>query len=238
MRRGLGVLGCVLGLAAAACGAPAVQERAAEGPAGQAPPAEAPPVELAVASAGLALEASIHPDLPRFTFRLVGQPMEEGSETFAATRLEIRRAGEAEPVQVIDDLEVEAPMGKPSGGIEVVDMNFDGYGDLRVVEFLPAGPNVPYLNWLFDPTSERFVPSPELDEIASPTFDAANRRIRSEWRDGAVTYGTDVYEVVEGRPVLVVKERREYTEPGVYELTVSEMRDGEWRVVERQVVRE
>lgn len=77
-----------------------------------------------------------------------------------------------------------------------------------------------------------------LDEMTSPTFDAAARRIRSEWRAGAASYGTDVYEVVEGSPVLVRKERREYTEPGVYELTVSELRDGEWQVVEREVVRE
>ena len=117
-------------------------------------------------------------------------------------------------------------------------MNFDGYGDIRLIEFLPAGPNVPYLNWLFDPATGRFVSSPELDEITSPTFDAATRRIRSEWRDGAASYGTDIYEMIEGRPVPVRKERREYTDEGVYELTVSERRDGEWRDVEQRVVRE
>ena len=238
MGRGLGVLGCVLGLAAAACGAPATEEPAAEGPAGKAPAAEVLPAAPATEAGGPALQASIHPDLPGYSFRLVGQTMEEGSETFAATALEIRRGGEAEPVQVIEDLAIEAPTGEPSGGIEVVDMNFDGYGDLRVVEFLPAGPNVPYLNWLFDTDSERFAASPELDEITSPIFDAATRSIRSEWRDGAATYGTHIYEVVGGRPVLVRRERRQYSEPGVYERTVSELRDGEWQVVERETARD
>lgn len=234
MRRSQAILGCLLWLAGAACGAPA-----ADGPAAQAAAAEPPPpAEPASGSGGPALEATLHPDLPSYTFRLVGQPMDEAAETFEGTAIEIRRGGEAEPVQVIEDLAVEAPLGDGSAGMEVVDMNFDGYGDLRVVEFLTPGPNVPYLNWLFDPGSRRFVASPELDEITSPTFDAATRQIRSEWRDGPATYGTDVYEVVEGRPVLVGKERREYTESGVYERTVLEMRDGEWQVVERETVRE
>lgn len=184
------------------------------------------------------MQASIHPDLPGFSFTLVGQPVDQAAEIILVTKIEIRRSGELEPVQVIEDLETETPVTEHSGGFEVVDMNFDGYGDIRIVEFQPPGPNVPYLNWLFDPTSERFVGSPELNKISSPRFDAETRRIRSEWRDGAARYGTDIYEVIEGRPVLTRKELREYSEPGVYERTVSQRLDGHWQVVEQEHIRE
>lgn len=184
------------------------------------------------------VQASIHPDLPGFSFTLVGQPADQVAETILVKKIEIRRRGELEPVQVIEDLETETPVTEHSRGFEVVDMNFDGYGDIRIVEFLPPGPNVPYLNWLFDPTSERFVGSPELNEISSPKFDAKARHIRSEWRDGAARYGIDIYEVIEGRPVLAQQELREYSEPGVYERTVSQRLDGHWHVVEQEHIRE
>lgn len=184
------------------------------------------------------VQASIHADLPAFSFTMVGQPKDQAAAIILVTKIEIRRGAEFEPVQVIDNLETETPLTEHSGGFEVLDMNFDGYGDIRIVEFQPPGPNAPYLNWLFDPANQRFVASPELNEISSPKFDAETQRIHSEWRDGATRYGTDSYEVIEGRPVLTGKELREYSEPGVYERTVSRSVDGHWQVVEQKQIRE
>ena len=87
-------------------------------------------------------------------------------------------------------------------------MNFDGYGDIRLVEFQPAGPNVPYLNWLFDPTSGCFVENRALNAITSPQFDPATREIRSNWRDGATRYGTDVYVLVKAGRYSCAKSRK------------------------------
>ena len=101
----------------------------------------------------------------------------------------------------------------------MVDLNFDGYGDV-MIELQPARPNVPYLNWLFDPASGRFVESRALNEITSPQFDAATREIRSEWRDGPTRYETGIFVYKQGEPVLVRKESKECRQPGVYTLRV------------------
>src|SRR5690606_4614810 len=111
----------------------------------------------------------------------------------------------------------------------VLDMNFDGYADFRLIERTTAGPNTPYLNWLFDPSLRKFVASPELNEIASAHFDMAKREIRSDWRDGATRYGSDIYVYRDGRPVRVRSEEKTYREPGVYTLKKMQLVDGAWK---------
>src|SRR6185436_4464256 len=99
----------------------------------------------------------------------------------------------------------------------------------------PAGPNVPYLNWLFDPASGRFQASPALDAIASPTFDATTREIRSEWRDGPTRYGTDIYTFRDGALVALRREVKVYSAPGRYTAQVLRPTDGGgWTVVEQR----
>jgi hypothetical protein len=192
---------------------------------------------VAVDLGGPTVRAKIHDDLPEFSFTLRGEA-EPDLEIFHAEKIEIRRGTEAQPVQVIEGLETETPVSSDFLGLEVLDMNFDGYGDLRIIQFRSAGPNTPYLNWLFDPATARFVSSAELDAITSPTFDPETGSIRSEWRDGAASYGTDLYAVLGGKPVLVRKERKEYSDSGVYRWTVSEWVDGEWKILEDKEVRE
>src|SRR5689334_2824653 len=34
--------------------------------------------------------------------------------------------------------------------LSIVDVNFDGYKDIMLMEFLPSGPNIPYLYWIFN----------------------------------------------------------------------------------------
>jgi hypothetical protein len=184
------------------------------------------------------IRVRIHPKLPDFTLTLVGDRSPESTETLQVKQIEIRRALESKPFQVIEGLNTATPLSSGTEGLEVVDMNFDGYGDIRIVETQPAGPNVPYLNWLFDPTSETFVENPALNAITSPQFDAATREIRSNWRDGATRYGTDVYVFEEHRPVLVRKESKVYKSPGIYTLQVSQLVNGIWKMIEQRDVRE
>lgn len=195
------------------------------------------PAPTEQAAPGHAIRRQIHPSLPEFAFSLVGQADASG-DTLAVQRIEIREAGQASPFQVIGEVEAQAPLRANAAPLEVLDMNFDGYADLRLVQFRAAGPNVPYLNWLFDPASRRFVASPALDAIPSARYDADKREIQSEWRDGANRYGTHVYVYVADQPVLVRKEERTYQAPGVYTLTRSRLIDGAWKTVEVREVRE
>jgi len=180
----------------------------------------------------------IHAQLPEFVFTLVGDQLSESKDTLHVKKIEVRRGVSSEPIQVIEGLDTATPISSNLPALAVLDMNFDGYGDIRLVESQPAGPNIPYLNWLFEPGSGRFVESPALNAITSPEFDPENRKIRSNWRDGATRYGTDVYVVEKDGPVLVRKELKVYKAPGVYTSQVSELIDGVWKIVEQREVRD
>lgn len=184
------------------------------------------------------IRARIHSDLPEFSFTLIGEESTDGGGTLRVKKIEIRRGAANEPIQTIDGLDTSTPQTPGVAPLETVDMNFDGYLDIRLIEFQPAGPNTPYLNWLFDPATGRFVESRALNEIPAPEFDAAKRQIRSSWRAGATRYGTDVYVYDQGKPVAVRKEIKEYQGPGVYTLRVWELKDGDLKVTQQREVRE
>ena len=176
------------------------------------------------------IRASIHPQLPEYAFTLVAQPQTEPRDVLRVQRIEIRRGTTPDPTQTITDLDTRTPLNAGKPAFEVLDMNFDGYRDIRIVEFLPAGPNVPYRNWLFDPTSGRFVGSPALDEIPAAEYLPAAQEIRSHSREGPNRYATDISVHAAGRPVIVRKESKVYSAPGVFTLRVSKLVEGRWVV--------
>lgn len=178
----------------------------------------------------------IHISLPLFTFRLVGDTASAPPQTIGVRAIEIYRGAAVEPFSVIENLEVEAPIDDPFRGFDILDMNFDGYADMRLAEFFTPGPNIPYLHWLFDPKSSTFARRPAFDDIRSPVFDADAKRLKSTWRDGAQRYGVDTYEIINNEPILVRSELKEYREPGVYRLTVSERDGSKMKVIEQKTV--
>jgi len=82
------------------------------------------------------------------------------------------------------------------------DMNFDGKTDFRLMKFLPAGPNVPFLYWIYNQTSEVFEKNLAYREITSPEFDYEKKEINSTWRNGCCEHGRDVYKLTNGIPTL------------------------------------
>lgn len=139
-----------------------------------------------------------------YLVRLIGERDAPG--LLRVQRLEIRRADGGDddsPVQQIDGLATETPVTPDFPGLEALDMNFDGHPDLRLIEFRPAGPNVPYLNWLYHPAQARFVASPALDALPSAMFLPDKGEVHVPWRDGATRSGVDVYRWNEGSLVKV-----------------------------------
>lgn len=202
------------------------------------PPVAAPVVAPAAPSTApsrghaITIKARIHPDLPETSFTLVADGAPEPAGVLRVRAIEIRRGNVAEPAQRIEGLATDSPWSAAAPPLEVLDMNFDGYGDIRLVERRPAGPNVPYLNWLYDPASGRFVENRALNEITSPRFDSASRELRSDWRDNATRYGTDVYTFRDDQLLPLRREAKDYKRAGVFTLQVSRWTDGAWRVVE------
>ena len=92
-------------------------------------------------------------------------------------------------------------------GVLFMDFNFDGFEDLAVMRFLPAGANVPYQVYLFDPKRGKFLGHEALSAITAPEVLADTKEIVSRWQDGAARSGRDLYRWTNG--VLTLQERIE-----------------------------
>ena len=110
------------------------------------------------------------------------------------------------------DVKAEPTIDSQNIGLLITDMNFDKLLDFAVMESPPAGPNTPYLYFLFNAETGKFDASPLLSRITAPVFDVESSTIISRWRDNAAKSGQDRYIWRNGKPALV--ERVERTEDG------------------------
>jgi len=173
-------------------------------------------------------QSVINPALPSFDISLYWHGGEEGGSR-VLDRIDIRAKGEAAPFQTLSPVESNVPVSIPRNGFEVIDLNFDGFLDLRVIRFLPAGPNTPYQNWLWSPEAQKFVASPALDEITSPQFDADAQEITSDWRSSASEHGSDIYAYEGDAPVLIHRETDKIGPGGVCTRTFYDRIEDELR---------
>ena len=85
----------------------------------------------------------------------------------------------------------------------IEDINFDKMNDIRLIQFIPAAPNIPFYYWTFNSKTNRFQRDTSLEEITSPEFDHRNKIITSSWRGGWANYGASTYKYINNKPVLV-----------------------------------
>lgn len=116
-------------------------------------------------------------------------------------RIETARSETGKAMATLE-LDSRAPLSMRANGFEFGDFNFDGYQDFRLIEFLPAGPNVAYYNALYDPRKGRHVTADALNMVSAPSFDAAEKLVISAWRGNAVTHGTDSFAWDDGELLL------------------------------------
>jgi hypothetical protein len=108
-----------------------------------------------------------------------------------------------ETVQKIRPPENGCSCGLPADQIFIIeDVNFDRKEDIRLLQFEPADPNLPYYFWTYVPTMRRFVRQRSLEEITSPMFDHTHQVITSFWRSGCCDHGLNIYRYVNGKPLL------------------------------------
>jgi hypothetical protein len=184
------------------------------------------------------LQQEIHPDLAEFVFMLIGEPAEQPGGVATVRAIRTWTLGQAETLQILDDFVAYPVLDDGWDAFVIEDLNFDGYRDLRLMADRPAGPNIPYFYWLFDPQTTRFERNQALEQITAPEVDAANRQIISNWRSGAATFGTDTWQWENGVPILVRQEVVEYIDENRYTLTVRERVGGELTVTEQREVDE
>ncbi|MES1989330.1 MAG: hypothetical protein V4441_00060 [Pseudomonadota bacterium] len=157
----------------------------------------------------LICQSTINPSLPPFEMKLT-RHVDSASGASIIDRIDITRKGETAPFQTIAPVESNVPSSIEHNGFELADLNFDGFLDMRVVRFVPAGPNMPYQNWLWSEADGKFLANPGLDDITSPKFDADAQEINSEWRSSVSESGADVYTYDGTTPVLIHRETDTY----------------------------
>jgi LysM repeat protein len=164
---------------------------------------------------------AIHPTFPELVFKLIGEPQEPDRVNIKA--IEIRRGDETQPFQTLQVSGATPPINVPHPSMRFIieDMNFDGYRDIRLMEYWPLRqslwhpiPNIEYSYWLFEPKTGRFVSSLAFNaaKLGSPEFESEKKQIISHWELGCCEYGLDYYNIVNGKPLLVRQKKYEVDE--------------------------
>ncbi len=109
---------------------------------------------------------------------------------------------------------------------KVEDMNFDGIEDIRIRQFIPAGPDVPYYYWLYNAKTKKFEPNKQLESITSPVFNAVKKNIISEQRTSVAEYVTTTYEFVDDKPVKTEEVNKKYGDDDYVTITIKKRKNG------------
>lgn len=149
-------------------------------------------------------QTSINPGLPVLDLSLVWHADPKSGERVLDS-IEIRRSGEAESFQVLTGIASHLPADTGKAGVEMLDLNFDGFLDMRIRRSAD-GAEGSYQNWLWSKESGAFVANPGLDAIAAPKFDADDQEIVSRWRKTPAEQGVDIYSYDGATPILVHRE--------------------------------
>ena len=122
---------------------------------------------------------------------------------------------------------------------ELVDINCDGNRDILLMEFLPAGPNVPYFYWIYNPTSDLFeCRAPAGQKSCSIPFariDCEKRGFDTEERDSATTYFKRHWEWRGVQLVLTREIEHQFSANGQKKVTVRELQNGQLRVTKTYI---
>jgi hypothetical protein len=166
------------------------------------------------------IQAKVTPDEPLYTFRILG---DRENAAFAAYGIHVITPTGTE--QMIDEFDSLLPEGSEADSLYVEDVNFDGFADLRIMEYLPGGANVPYLFWLYNPETQNFEKAPAFQVVVSPQVDRAREELISRQRVSAAEYVTEYYKPVDDIPVLLRREERKYNPDGSSVLKLYEVKD-------------
>jgi hypothetical protein len=174
---------------------------------------------------GIVCSFFINPKLPLFTFRFVA----EGDNPLGKIQI-----SEGESTQVIQTLPYESVGGLPDplhNILNPVDANFDGYKDLPLLLQCGAVGNCTYDFYLYDPTTNRFVPNSFLSGLTMPEFDPRNRQVKSYWHMSAGDGGHETYQYQNGQYTLIEKAESSWDrEKDIITTKTYELRDGKMKL--------
>ena len=172
----------------------------------------------------------INPDMDEFVFRLESY---EGEYELCYTKtISIFDAKTGNLLQTLvtsefNDGDDAHAFSREEVELIVEDMNFDGYDDIRIAAFTTAGPNIPYICWLWDKNTKQFVHDADLSAIASFEIDKDNEWIHASNRVSAISWRTEFYRWTDGRLTLFRAMDANLDEDDTEEIVTWELKGGE-----------
>lgn len=150
--------------------------------------------------------------------------------------VEVSRKGDKALLQHLDLKDVAAPCPMPDGhfpAVELLDFDFDGQPDLRIMRAAADLGHPQHRYWLFDKALNGFVAAPLLDSIQDPQFDRDRRMVSSQWYARPGLRGGSTYKYVAGR-LTMVSNMEKYTEGDHERWVIWGMKDGRFQPVEER----
>lgn len=181
----------------------------------------------------------IHKTMSEFDFAVQGYKDRQGS--YIAKKVTISCQGKT--LQEINFIEDEL-LGYPSSydeefGFVVEDMNFDGFKDIRIVQYVPAAPNISYLCWIWDKKLKQFKEDKDLESILSPEFDHKKELIYSFTRGSASEHYEETYQYIDGKLTLIRTVATGYVndeDPDNPYYMEYKLMDGEWKLIKKKII--
>ncbi|MEY3784623.1 MAG: hypothetical protein RLZZ230_945 [Candidatus Parcubacteria bacterium] len=154
---------------------------------------------------GVVCHFLIHPQLSTYTFELIPNTAEN--------RLERLIIKEYETDKIMQNLRIKMDSEPPSG-INIVtaeDFNFDGYLDLKIINWWGATGNIGYTILLFNPTSDTFIEHTGLSNLSNPTI-IPNSQTISSYSTGGMAgciYTAQTYSITDNNKLVLQHEEKQ-----------------------------
>lgn len=167
-----------------------------------------------------------------FNFKLVGEVSEDKMKKVVS--IDIFNKSDGTIFQQLDGFEA---IVQENEQVIVEDLNFDGYADIRLLQYLPEDANIPFFYWLYNPSTKSYERNKALEIVRSPSVDDANQLILSQWVEGDNIQGTDYYQYSGDNLILKKQEVKENTDAESFVLTVKQPIGDSLQVVKQEVMK-
>lgn len=152
-----------------------------------------------------------------FNFELVGEVTDKMK---TVTSIKVNKKGNSTDYQILKGFEASVQENEQ---VIIEDLNFDGYSDIRLLQYLPETANIPFFYWLYNSETEAFERNMNLEIIQSPSLDFENEYILSQWTDESDVRGTDYYKFVGSNIKLMKQETEVFIDSVNYIFTIKEV---------------
>jgi hypothetical protein len=150
---------------------------------------------------GMMCEFIINPKLPVFNFHFMGEPDNTLGD------IEITEGTSTNIIQTIQNTtDYDATFRDPKNTLTIVDTNFDGYGDLSILNNCGGTGNCAYDFYLYDPITSQFIYNSFLSNLGTPSFNDVKKQVVTSWNTSAADHENDTYQYQNGQYVLVEKQ--------------------------------